>query len=141
MKLIPPSLPADLPVSSDPAGVVAVCAASGDDVTDRHFLQGVLSGEFPSRMEFRRCRFDGVRMAGSRFDHADFVDVVFSGCDLSGAELSAAASSAAGSKTAKGWAPRSSTVPCAMSFWRAVPSGWPTSPRRPSKLSAFPAAT
>lgn len=28
MKLIPPSLPADLPVSSDPAGVVAVCAAS-----------------------------------------------------------------------------------------------------------------
>ena len=88
MKLIPPSLPADLPVSSDPAGVVAVCAASGDDVTDRHFLQGVLLGEFPSRMEFRRCRFDGVRMAGSRFDHADFVDVVFSGCDLSGAELS-----------------------------------------------------
>lgn len=141
MKLIPPSLPADLPVSSDPAGVVAVCAASGDDVTDRHFLQGVLLGEFPSRMEFRRCRFDGVRMAGSRFDHADFVDVVFSGCDLSGRNCRAAASSAAGSKTAKGWAPRSSTVPCAMSFLRAVPSGWPTSPRRPSKLSAFPAAT
>lgn len=88
MKLIPPSLPVDLTPSDDPAGAVAACAALGDDVTDRHFLQGALSGDFPPRMEFRRCQFDGVRLSGCRFDRSDFVDVVFSGCGLSGAELS-----------------------------------------------------
>lgn len=60
----------------------------GDDVTDRHFLQGVLSGEFPSRMEFRRCRFDGVRDGRQPVRPRRFCGRGVFRRDLSGAELS-----------------------------------------------------
>lgn len=88
MKRLSPALPKDLPVCSDLAEAVDACLNAGDDITDRHFLSGALSGSFTSRMEFRRCRFDGVRLSGCRFGRTDFVDVVFADCDLSGAEMS-----------------------------------------------------